>query len=65
MSLWECKLLDSLTFCVLILKLAVSYAGGVDLLFYLLVIHKTRTADGLQKSPWPLLSMSVSRISDH
>lgn len=56
MSLWESKLLDSLTFCVLILKLVVSYAmvlggGGVDLLFYLFVIHKSKTADSLQKNP--------------
>lgn len=65
MSLWESKLLDSLTFCVLILKLVVSYTVGVDLLlFYLLVIHKSKTADSLQKSPQPLLSVPVSTISD-
>lgn len=58
MSLQESKLLDSLTFCVLILKLAVhtlavSYTAGVDLRFCLRIA--SRTADSLQQpcsAPW-------------
>lgn len=64
MSLWESRLLDSLTFCVLILQLVVLYTGRVDLLFYLLVIHKSQSADSLQKCPQPLFSTSVPSVAD-
>lgn len=62
MSLWESKLLDSLTFCVLILKLAVLYTGGLIYCFTRLCFIKAKLLTVCRRL-WLLLSTSVSRIS--
>lgn len=58
MSLWESKLLDSLTFCVLILKLAVPYTGGLIYCFACLCSIKAEMLTVCRRLQ-PLLSTSV------